>query len=42
MFGFETFQHNSLEQLCINTANEQITLHFIQHVFALEQVLIIQ
>ncbi|XP_066929730.1 myosin-IIIb-like [Clytia hemisphaerica] len=38
IFGFEDFQKNTLEQLCINTTNEQINLHFIQHVFAREQV----
>ena len=38
IFGFETLQKNTLEQLCINTTNEQIALHFIQHVFAFEQV----
>ena len=38
MFGFEDIEgHNSLEQLCINVANEQLQLHFTQNVFALEQ-----
>ena len=33
IFGFEHFQHNSLEQLCINLANEMLQNHYNQHIF---------
>lgn len=37
IFGFENFQTNSFEQMCINIANEQIQYYFNQHIFTWEQ-----
>ena len=36
LFGFEAFDFNSYEQLCINIANEQLQYFFRQHTFAWE------
>lgn len=37
IYGFESFQKNSFEQLLINYADERLHQHYVRHLFKLEQ-----
>jgi len=38
IFGFESFDENSFEQMCINLANAQLQYFFNDHIFKQELV----
>ena len=39
VYGFESFQQNGLEQLCINYANEKLQQYYVNNFLKLQQVI---
>lgn len=39
LFGFDSFKNNTLDQLCINFANETLQQHFVHRIFDLEMAM---
>lgn len=40
IYGFEVFEHNSFEQLCVNYTNERIHQVYLDQVFKHEKIIL--